>query len=223
MDSEFSRDCERADELMGFLYGELNDVEAKAFRGHLQQCATCSSELSSFGDIRKSVVAWRDESFSTLYSPGVNLPATKPSAVAALREFFNLSPAWMKMAVGFASVLFCVFAVLAVWGLRQSNDPAVVKVETSPTAEQIDVIVKQRVEDELKRLKAQSDSAVVHNAPAPVKETVERRPNRAVVRNQNNPRRPLTRGEREQLAADLRLTSGPDDSELDLLSDTINQ
>ena len=223
MNSEFSRDCERADELMGFLYGELNDVDAKGFRGHLQQCATCSSELSSFGDIRKLVVAWRDESFSTLYSPGINLPATKPSAVAALRQFFNLSPAWMKVAVGFASRLFCVFAVLAVFGLRQSNEPAVVKVETSPTTEQIDLIVKQRVEDELKRLKAQSDSAVVDNAPAPVKETVERRSNRAVVRYQNNPRRPLTRGEREQLAADLRLTSSPDDSELNLLSDTINQ
>lgn len=222
MDLDFSRDCERGDELMGFLYGELNDVEAKAFRGHLRQCATCNSELGSFGDIRKSVIAWRNESFNSLSSPGANLSARKPSAVAALREFFNLSPAWMKVAVGFASLLFCVFAVLAVFGLRQSNEPAVVKVETSPTTEQIDLIVKQRVEDELKRLKAQSDSTVVDNAPAPVKETVERR-SRAVVRYQNNPRRPLTRGEREQLAADLRLTSSPDDSELNLLSDTINQ
>lgn len=222
MDSEFSRDCARADELMGFLYGELNDVEAKAFRGHLQQCATCNSELSSFGDIRKSVVAWRNESFSSLSSPGVNVPAPKPSAVAALREFFNLSPAWMKVAVGFASVLFCVFAVLAVLGLRQS-EPAVVKIETSPTADQINVIVKQRVEDELKRLKAQSASVVVENTPAPIKHMSDRRPNRAIVRHQNNARRPLTRVEREQLAADLRLTSSPDDTELDLLSDTINQ
>ena len=223
MDSEFSRECGRTDELMGFLYGELNEVEAQAFQGHLRQCATCSSELSSFGDIRKSVVAWRDESFSSLYSPGVNLPATKPSAVAALREFFNLSPAWMKVAVGFASLLFCVFAVLAGLGLRQSSGPAFVKVETLPTADQINAIVKQRVEEELARLKAQSEPAVVANGPAPIKETVDRRPNRAVVRYQNNPRRPLTRGEREQLAADLRLTSSPDDSELNLLSDTINQ
>src|SRR5688572_11981830 len=136
MNSDFSRDCARADELMGFLYGELDDVEAKAFRGHLQQCATCNAELSSFGDIRKSVVAWRNESFSSLASPGLNLPAPKPSAVAALREFFNLSPAWMKVAVGFASLLFCVFAVLTVFGLRQSSEPAVVKIEPSPTADQ---------------------------------------------------------------------------------------
>jgi hypothetical protein len=223
MDSDFSRECGRADELMGFLYGELNDVEAKAFRGHLQQCATCNSELNSFGDIRKSVVAWRNESFSSLSLPGVNLPAPKPSAVAAFREFFNLSPAWMKVAVGFASVLFCAFAVLAVFGLRQSSDPAVVKVDTSPTADQINLMVKQRVEDELKRLKAQSEPKVVDNRLAPIKETTNRRPGRAIVRYQNKARRPLTRVEREQLAADLRLTSSPDDNELDLLSDTINQ
>lgn len=223
MDSDYSRDCARADELMGFLYGELNDVEAKAFRGHLQQCATCNSELSSFGDIRDSIVAWRNESFSSLSSPGVNLPAPKPSAAAALREFFNLSPAWMKVAVGFASLLFCVFAVLAAFGLRQSSDPAIVKVDAAPTADQIDMMVKQRVEDELKRLKAQSEPTVVDNQPAPIKETFARRPHRAFAGYQNKARRPLTRVEREQLAADLRLTSSPDDNELDLLSDTINQ
>ena len=223
MDSDFSRDCARADELMGFLYGELSDVEAKAFRGHLQQCAICNSELSSFGDIRGSIVAWRNESFRSLSSPGVNLPATKPSALAALREFFNLSPAWMKVAVGFASFLFCVFAVLAAFGLRQSSDPAIVKVDKAPTADQIDLMVSQRVEDELKRLKAQSEPTVVDNQPAPIKETIARRRHRATARYQNNARRPLTRVEREQLAADLRLTSSPDDNELDLLSDTINQ
>jgi anti-sigma factor RsiW len=214
MDSDFSRDCARADELMGFLYGELNDVEAKAFRGHLQQCATCNSELSSFGGIRDSIVAWRNESFSSLSSPGVNLPAPKPSAVAALREFFNLSPAWMKVAVGFASLLFCVFAVLAVFGLRQSSEPAIVKVETSPTADQINLMVQQRVEEELRRVKAQTAPVVAENTPSPIKQTTDRRSNRTIVRYQNNARRPLTRVEREQLAADLRLTSSPDDNEL---------
>ncbi len=129
----------------------------------------------------------------------------------------------MKVAVGFASLLFCVFAVLAVFGLRQSREPAVVKVDTSPTADQINVLVNQRVEEELKRLKAQSAPMVVDNTPAPIKQTTDRRSNRTIVRYQNNARRPLTRVEREQLAADLRLISSPDDNELDLLSDTINQ
>jgi hypothetical protein len=36
-------------------------------------------------------------------------------------------------------------------------------------------------------------------------------------------RRPLSKTEREQLAADLRLISGKNDSDLDLLDDQINQ
>ena len=84
-------------------------------------------------------------------------------------------------------------------------------------------LASQGVADELKRLKAQTEATVVDNQPAPMKETIARRPHRAIARYQNNPRRPLTRVEREQLAADLRLTSSPDDHELDLLSDTINQ
>jgi len=36
-------------------------------------------------------------------------------------------------------------------------------------------------------------------------------------------RRPLSKSEREELAADLRLISGKSDSEIDLLGDRINQ
>jgi hypothetical protein len=44
----------------------------------------------------------------------------------------------------------------------------------------------------------------------------------ADVPNQKS-RRPLSKTEREQLAADLRLTSAKNDSDLDLLEDRINQ
>ncbi len=223
MNPDFEQACGRAEELMGFLYGELNDVEANAFRGHLQHCATCSSELSSFGNIRNSVMAWRNESFSSLSSPErVSVPTPNRSAVVAIREFFNLSPSWMKVAVGFASLLFCVLAVLAVFGLRQASDPVVVRVATPPTTDQIDAVVKQRVEEELKRLKAQTETTTAIQ-PQSFKEPTGGSINRASVRHQGNARRPLTRVEREQLAADLRLTPNFDDNELDLLDDTLNQ
>ena len=221
MDSDFSRSCGRAEELMGFLYGELSNAEANSFRTHLQDCPTCKSEFSSFGDIRNSVIAWRDESFSSLSPTRVHIPEQNRSAILAIREFFNLSPMWMKAAVGFASLLFCVFAVAAVWGLRQTNEPVIVKVETPPSADQIDKLVNQRVQEEMNRLNI--SSVATATAHQPVKETKGHRTNRITVRYQNNARRPLTRVEREQLAADLRLTSVADDNEPDLLSDTINQ
>lgn len=222
MDREFEQACGRAEELMGFLYGELNEVEANAFRGHLQHCATCNSELSAFGNIRNSVMAWRNESLGSISSTAtINTPPQNRSAVAAIREFFNLSPAWMRVAVGFASLLFCVLAVMAVFGLR-TGDPVVVKVDTPPSSDQIDMLVRQRVDDELKRLKAQTETTAFNQAQS-VKERTGGRTNRSNVRHHDNARRPLTRVEREQLAADLRLTANLDDNELDLLDDKINQ
>ena len=224
MDSDFSRACGRAEELMGFLYGELNDADANAFRAHMQDCATCNSELQSFGNIRSSVIAWRNESFNSLSSPArVNVHAQNRSAVVAIREFFNLSPLWMKAAVGFASILFCVLAVAAVLGLRQTAEPSIVKVETPPSADQIDKLVNQRVEEKMRELNASSVAAAVDQQQSAVKEPASRRTNRTTVRYEINARRPLTRVEREQLAADLRLTSATDNSEPNLLSDTINQ
>ncbi|HKO60311.1 MAG TPA: hypothetical protein VJV03_04050 [Pyrinomonadaceae bacterium] len=223
MDRDFERACGRAEDLMGFLYGELNEVEANGFRGHLQQCASCNSELSSFGNIRSSVLAWRNESFSSLSAPArANGLGQKRSAVMAIREFFNLSPVWMKVTVGFASLLFCALAVLAVVSVRQGGDPLVVKVETPPAADQIDMLVKQRVEDELRRIKAQTNTTVSIQQQS-VKDVTNGRTDRTAVRPKDYARRPLTRVEREQLAADLRLTANLEDSELDLLDDTINQ
>ena len=61
--------CGRENDLIGFLYGELNEVEAIAFQRHLNACATCSAELLDFGEVRESVVAWRNESLGSVALP----------------------------------------------------------------------------------------------------------------------------------------------------------
>src|SRR5882762_3518573 len=125
--------CERADDLIAFLYGELGAADTRKFERHLHECGRCESEFSAFGEIRQSIVSWRDESLGVAWLPGaVNnsslVPADirpgvhpGPSALAAIREFFNLSPMWMKGAAAFASLLFCVCAVLAIGYLKSRN------------------------------------------------------------------------------------------------------
>src|SRR5258708_7972826 len=103
--------CGRENDLIAFLYGELNDVESQTFERHLHDCHACSTELTAFGLIRESVVNWRNES---LGGGLTRVAQEKPSALRALREFFNLSPLWMKGAVAFASVLFCLLAGLPI-------------------------------------------------------------------------------------------------------------
>ncbi len=217
--------CGREEDLVGFLYGELDQSEMQAFRMHMEGCASCNSEAASFGNIRQSVIAWRDESLGVLHSHcNVYLPVPRHSASAALREFFNLSPVWMKAAVGFASVLFCVFAVLAVSGLREPPAPIVVNSgDQKSSTQEINEMVERRVREELTRLRESNTAGVAPDELRPVNVSTNDRTKRVTKTIQNDARRPLTRVEREQLAADLRLIAGSDDIELQLLSDTINQ
>ena len=227
--------CGRENDLIGFLYGELNEVEAIAFQRHLKDCAACNAELADLGEVRESVVAWRNESlgsvaFPTQLTTSPETPRATPSAVAALREFFNLSPLWMKGAVAVAAVLFCVFAGLAVARLRETA-PAPVAVTpgvSTVSPQELKALVDQHVQEELKRLK---DSETTSPSPLtardsspgkPVKGIANRNAQVALSASSQKARRPLSKTEREQLASDLRLVSA-NDSDLDLLDDRINQ
>jgi hypothetical protein len=228
--------CGRENDLIGFLYGELNEVEAIAFQRHLKECAACNAELGDLGEVRESVVAWRNESlgsvaFPTQVTTPPETPRATPSAVAALREFFNLSPLWMKGALAVAAVLFCVFAGLAVARLRGAPSPAVAVAPAAPAQSQQELraLVEQRVQEELKRLK---NSEATPPSPLTASDSPQRNPGKQIA-NRNaqlelsassqRARRPLSKTEREQLAFDLRLVSAKNDGDLDLLDDRINQ
>jgi hypothetical protein len=228
--------CGRENDLIGFLYGELNEVEAIAFQRHLRECPACNAELADFGEVRESVVAWRNESLGSVAFPAqvttpTETPRATPSAAAALREFFNLSPLWMKGAVAFAAVLFCVFAGLALARLREELPRAVAITPGASTNSQqeLKALVEQRVQEELKRMK---DSEATALAPLtandaslrnPIKRIANRSTQVALSASSQKARRPLSRTEREQLASDLRLVSAKNDGDLDLLDDRINQ
>lgn len=227
--------CGRENDLIGFLYGELNEVEAIAFQRHLKECAACNTELANLGEVRESVVAWRNESLGSVAFPAqVTTPLetlrATPSAVAALREFFNLSPLWMKGAVAFAAVLFCVFAGLAVARLRETP-PAPVAVTpgvSTVSPQEMKALVDQRVQEELNRIKNHEPTPpppLTENDSSPrnpVRRVANRNTQVALSASAQKARRPLSKTEREQLASDLRLVSA-NDSDLDLLDDRINQ
>lgn len=231
--------CKEGNELVAFLYGELNDAESQAFQHHMHGCNSCSEELAAFSNIRSSVVAWRDESLGTIITPAPlpnsvvsDFKRDKPSALAALREFFNLSPIWLKGTVAFATLLFCLLAGLAVARLR--NNPATPVASNSPNSVgqayselQLNALVERRVQDELQRIKNSTDQLQPQNAVADHSSnsvSIQRASIRRGEVAMNSPaRRPLSKVEREQLAADLRLVAAISDSDLDLLDDRINQ
>ncbi|MCA1591704.1 MAG: zf-HC2 domain-containing protein [Acidobacteria bacterium] len=119
------RACERAEELVTYLYGETSPKEAVLFRQHLSVCAACRDDLAAFASVRQSVGEWRAEALSLLPSLAISQPAAprfnareanarQRSALAAIREFFSLSPLWMQAGAVVATLLLCALAALTV-------------------------------------------------------------------------------------------------------------
>ncbi|HYJ86583.1 MAG TPA: hypothetical protein VEW46_11035 [Pyrinomonadaceae bacterium] len=226
--------CGRENDLVDFLYGELEPMAKRNFQLHMQGCTDCSSQLSSFNDIRESVVSWRNESLGAL-TPTVPHPAAaqierpKPSALAALREFFNLSPLWLKGTVAFASLLFCLFSVLAAVRLMETTPETTAVNKTGGQAssvKELDSEVERRVKEELQRREAANKpQTMTADSPADVSvgRPLKRNKQLASGSPQRTAGRPLSKGEREELAADLRLIADDGDAELVLIGDRINQ
>ena len=212
-ETQNSPTCERASDLIAFLYGEADEREARDFQLHLQQCTSCRGEVASFGIVRESITEWRDEALAGFVSSPVAAQPQKKSALAALRQFFNLSPLWLKGATAFATVALCVLVGLVV--LRSNNDH-VSSTRTNPAAVYTEDDVNRMVDEAL----ARQASAKPAPVQAPVQITVATvKPKRSPAKSQ----RPLSKEEREQLAAELRLLSSTDDETLHLLGDRINQ
>lgn len=213
-------DCERASDLIAFLYNEADEREQRDFQLHLNECSTCREEVASFGVVRESISAWRDEALAGFVSQPVATKATRKSALAALRQFFDLSPLWLKAATAFAVVVFGVLAAVAFVNLQRDKvqvSSTTTTHEPTYTQEEVDRLVQQAL------LKGKSEPQ-----PQIHVDVVEKSPKSKKSRNSTDAqlaksRRPLSKAEREQLAADLRLLSTDDDESLNLIGDRINQ
>ena len=214
--------CHRAEDLVTYLYGEANESDARDFRAHLQQCDACRSEFAVFNQMHESILVWRNEALGTSFTPAavVAEPAVastqfvsherKLSAVAALREFFSVSPLWLRGATAFAGLLLCallIFAVSRSW--QRSSTVANAPAEPRFTQADLDQAVAEAkikiAKDQQATLQKSTDEV---SAPSP-------RIAVATPRRSSKPRvKGLTPEEREQLAADLRLIPGADDEEL---------
>lgn len=246
---ETTNSCARSDDLVAYLYGEASADETRIFQNHLSDCAACREEFAAFGEVRERVVEWRDESLGALGSaPFVNAPAPavsnilserKRSALAALRQFFTLSPTWLRAATACASILFCVLAIIAISRFTRRQAPAAasqgVSADRKYTEQEMQALAEQRAQDKLAAYRreqnaSQSTATVTSNNNPPAPATVKRNavvPPVTVAKSSPMPVapkrviHPLTAQEREQLAEDLRLATSNDEDDLPRLSDVL--
>jgi len=215
--------CERASDLIAFIYNEVDEREAQEFQLHLRECSSCREEAASFGVVRESITAWRDEALAGFVSTPVATKSHKKSAFAALRQFFDLSPLWLKGATAFAILTFCVLVGIV---LFKSNDRELSSAkDQNPNAiytpQDVDRMVKEALakQQENNKPAAERPSEKLQTVKYPKPKSSPRSSASVMAKS----RRPLSRAEREQLAADLRLLSTSGDETIQLLGDRINQ
>lgn len=212
-------DCERASDLIAFLYNEADERERRDFQLHLNECSTCREEVASFGVVRESITAWRDEALAGFVSQPVTTKSNRKSALAALRQFFDLSPLWLKAATAFAVVVFGVLAAMAFVNL-QRDKVQVSSTTTTPEATYTQQEVDHLIQQALLKGKSESQPQIHFDV---VKLPKPKKPRNSADAQFAKSRRPLSKAEREQLAADLRLLSTDDNESLNLIGDRINQ
>jgi hypothetical protein len=228
----------RAEDLVTYLYDEANETEARDFANHAAACDACRAELVVFRQVHESISLWRNEALGSAFSTAtVPLPVTtdagltraqprRLSALGALREFFTVSPLWLRGATAFAALLLSVLAVLTVSRLWNKPAPLANNPPTTDvySKQQFDAAVAKEVKLQMEVLKSRSTPSEGYNLTArkPVEKT--RKTQLAENRTQTKARpRGLTRQEREQLAADLRLISRDDDDLPFVFSEEPNQ
>ncbi|SRR6266404_9333557 len=235
--------CHRAEDLVTYLYGEASEVDAKDFAVHMKECAACSSEFGVFQHVHDSILVWRNEALGSTLNPA-GLPVASDlestqrvrhglrlSALAALREFFSVSPLWLRGATAFAALLFCALGVLTI--SRSWNRPAQVAhgepiklADPSREPRYSKQELDEAVREEIARLKNQQTSAPANEA-LPTKRPTENGSRNQLAVNRVQPKTPRPRGlsrkEREQLAKDLRLIPRDEDELPFVISDEPNQ
>jgi anti-sigma factor RsiW len=227
--------CHRGEDLVTYLYGEANEAESRDFADHLQQCDACRVEFAVFHQVHDSILVWRNEALGSAFSPAVTETAVassrfvqherKLSAIEALREFFKVSPLWLRGATAFAALLLCLLGVVAI--SRLWNKPVqLAKNDKEPkySQQQFDQAVQKQVDDRLAQLSAAKNPPKVVEIATPDK-SKNNQAQVAINRVQPKTQRPrgLSRQEREQLAADLRLIPRDEDELPFVLSDEPNQ
>lgn len=108
------KECPFEDEIVSYMYGEIDGIERDEFETHLAKCMTCTDDFAAVSNARFSVFEWRKEEFDALATPHIVIPelAKPPIASGVESGWFGslaglLAFARSPMAVA-AALLVCI-------------------------------------------------------------------------------------------------------------------
>ena len=105
--------CDFTEQIVSYLYDEINVSEKSRLESHLRSCQSCAGEIAGFDSIRSSIQEWRAEDFASLTIPVIELPQTEKRAdvsrspLETIRAYFAFSPKWMPIAAAMSVITLC--------------------------------------------------------------------------------------------------------------------
>ena len=116
--------CDNKEQLVGYLYDELEAGERRAFAAHLSTCADCREEIAGLGQARDHLKAWAPPE-PELDFQVVRRPVAVTDPVAAPRRFRAI-PQW-AMAAAASLLVLAGAAAIAQVEVRYGADGLVVR------------------------------------------------------------------------------------------------
>lgn len=141
--------CSASEELVAYLYDEMNVLERTAFESHLVGCDPCTAEFAELSFARLDVYEWNRDEFAKMATPRIVVPygesRTQVSWLDAIRGFLS-APARFATAGGAFAVAAVAFGV---WFIMPGTIEVASNVNTvSPVAERPVNNVQPPVTDE---------------------------------------------------------------------------
>lgn len=108
--------CSREEDIVAYLYDELDRAGRTDFETHLAACSVCTDEFASISDARFAVYEWHREEFAGLETPRITIPYAKPAiaavdaiyepkgAIARFLENITTLPSFAKAGAAFAAL-----------------------------------------------------------------------------------------------------------------------
>lgn len=115
-----NNNCQRKEDLITYLYGELSGIEETNFKQHLDNCLSCKKEVSEFGMLRENLQTWQAPETPRIV---LDLPLERPRSLREiLQELGSVLPAWFKYGTGFATASAAALLLLAIFNTQIRYD-----------------------------------------------------------------------------------------------------
>ncbi len=112
------KDCGFGDEIVSYIYDEMDAADRRKFESHLASCTLCTDEFAGISDARLSIFEWNREDFAELPTPEIVIPyAPKPETASAAGGGWFVSLAEMFAFLKSPATAFAGFAVVAGLGI----------------------------------------------------------------------------------------------------------